>query len=89
MVIAPMTWLRAVLGLRMRPAAHTASMRRTRVSPVAASTPTSTKWPAKVCLLVSLLEPFELDREIADKRPVARCVAERDAAVYPIVPGHR
>src|SRR5882757_8236785 len=43
MVIAPITWLRAVVGLRMRPAAHTASMRRTRISPVAASTPTSTK----------------------------------------------
>jgi len=32
----------------MRPAAHTASIRRTRVSPVAASTPTSTKCAPKV-----------------------------------------
>ena len=47
-VIAPITWLRAVFGLRMRPAAQTASMRRTRVSPVAASTPTSTKCAPKV-----------------------------------------
>jgi len=46
--MAPMTWLRAVLGLRMRPAAHTASMRRTRISPVATSTPTSTKCAPKV-----------------------------------------
>ena len=46
--IALMTWLRAALGLRMRPAAHTASMRRTRISAVAASTPTSTKCAPKV-----------------------------------------
>ena len=47
-VSAPITWLRAVLGSRMRPAWHTASMRRRRVSPVKLSTATSTKWPAKV-----------------------------------------
>ena len=47
-VIAPMTWLRADFGFRMRPAAQTASMRRTRISPVAASTPTSTKCAPKV-----------------------------------------
>ena len=47
-VIAPITWLRADFGLRMRPAAQTASMRRTRISPVAASTPTSTKCAPKV-----------------------------------------
>ena len=43
-----MTWLRAALGLRMRPAAHTASMRRMRISPVIASTPTSQKCAPKV-----------------------------------------
>jgi hypothetical protein len=30
-VIAPITWLRAVFGFRMRPAAQTASIRRTRI----------------------------------------------------------
>ena len=33
----------------MRPAAQTASMRRMRVSPVAASTPTSANWAPNVC----------------------------------------
>jgi hypothetical protein len=42
-VIATMTWLCAALGLRIRPHAHTASMRRMPTSPVAASMPTSTK----------------------------------------------
>ncbi len=32
-VIAPITWLRR-LGLMIRPAAHTASIRRSRVAPV-------------------------------------------------------
>ena len=41
--IPPMTWLRAAFGLRMRPAAQTASIRRTRTSAVSTSTPTSTK----------------------------------------------
>src|ERR1700721_257648 len=48
MVIAPVTWLRAAFGLRMRPAAQTASMRRTRISAVAASTATSAKCAPKV-----------------------------------------
>ncbi len=48
MVIAPMIWLRAALGFRMRPAEHTASMRRTRISAVSESTATSTKCAPKV-----------------------------------------
>jgi len=39
MVMAPITWLRAVFGLRMRPAAHTARMRRTRLSAVLTEDP--------------------------------------------------
>lgn len=45
---SPITWLRADLGFRMRPAAQTASMRCTRTSAVARSTATSTKWPPNV-----------------------------------------
>jgi hypothetical protein len=54
MVMAPMTWLRADFGFRMRPAAHTASIRRTRISAVNASTATSTKCAPKVDCCVFL-----------------------------------
>ena len=42
------TWLRADSGFRIRPASHTASIRRIRISLVKASTPTSAKCPAYV-----------------------------------------
>ncbi len=81
-VIAPMTWLRAVFGFRMRPAAHTASIRRTRTSPVALCTPTSTKCPAKVDCWYSLLSvPNSMLSSAVSLPPaVASCsVALRDA----------
>jgi hypothetical protein len=83
MVIAPMTWLRAVFGFRMRPAAQTASMRRTRISPVAASTPTSTKVRAEGRLLVLLVEVAVLDR-VFGHQPFGRAALLRqrmDAAI--------
>ena len=81
MVIAPITWLRAVLGLRMRPAAHTASMRRTRISAVAASTPTSTKCAPKVDCWYFLSRSPNSIASSATRPLVARGLGERHAAV--------
>ena len=47
MVIPPMNCERAVLGLRMRPAANTPVSLGTRTSPVSASTRTSANWAPK------------------------------------------
>ncbi|CAM5580101.1 hypothetical protein SCYAM73S_08154 [Streptomyces cyaneofuscatus] len=48
-VIPPTSWLRAVSGLTIRPAAKMPSIRRTRTSPVAVSTATSANWAPKAC----------------------------------------
>ena len=76
-----MTWLRADFGLRMRPAAHTASMRRTRISPVAASTPTSTKCAPKVDCWYFLSRSPNSIVSSATRPPRAGGLRQRHAAV--------
>ncbi len=43
-IIPPISWLRAVVGFMIRPAAKAETARRTRTSRVRACTPTSMKW---------------------------------------------
>jgi len=76
MVIAPITWLQAVFGFKIRPQAHTASMRLRRVSPVAAFTPTSTKCAPKVDCYWAINGQVEMRRDV-DRVKTLRLMAPR------------
>ncbi len=68
-IMPPMSWLRAVSGLMIRPAAKMPSIRRTRTSPLVTSTATSANCAPKEC------------RSLFASAPMAAPVSER--AVIP------
>src|SRR5438132_3760938 len=79
----PMSWLRAVLGLRIRPGANAPAMCRTRTMPSSASTATFANWAPKVS------SPYGVSSGGGSQLPMAsasviRCRPIKAAYVSPV-----